>query len=94
MTPNGARSWSVRVRTRDGRKLRATIGPYPTIGVHDARAHAQRIRADIGTAEKLAVFTQRASPRKRARPALHIAIDVIVRAEDHSGPAPMLASET
>jgi integrase len=40
LTPNGAASWSVRVRTREGKHTRPTLGTWPAMSIADARRSA------------------------------------------------------
>src|SRR3954454_2340030 len=43
--PAGARTWSLEVKVA-GRQRRFTIGPYPDIGLAEARKRAGRLRAE------------------------------------------------
>jgi len=45
VTPNGAMTWSVRTRTKDGKQTRPKLGTYPAMGIAAARKAA---RAAIG----------------------------------------------
>ena len=36
----GAKSWVIRYRTPDHRQMRVTLGKYPAVSLHDARALA------------------------------------------------------
>lgn len=48
ITANGARSWAFRFRDpKTGKSTRATIGPYPDIGLGDARTAAATLRATV-----------------------------------------------
>ena len=48
ITANGARSWAFRFRDpKTGKSTRATIGTYPAIGLGDARAAADALRATV-----------------------------------------------
>jgi integrase len=40
ITPSGAASWSVRLRTKDGKRTRPTLGAWPAVGIADARRRA------------------------------------------------------
>jgi integrase len=44
--PSGHRSWALRARV-NGRQVKATIGPYPQIGLKDARRAADKLRVKI-----------------------------------------------
>jgi hypothetical protein len=44
--PSGARSWALRYRF-GGKSAKLTIGPYPEIGLAEARNRATRARAQI-----------------------------------------------
>jgi integrase len=48
VTPNGARSWTFRFRDpTTGASSRATIGNFPDVGLADARARANQMRATV-----------------------------------------------
>lgn len=48
VTPNDVRSWSFRFRDpRSGKPSRATIGPYPTVPLADARQRALLLRQQV-----------------------------------------------
>jgi integrase len=48
VTPAGARSWAFRFRDpRTGASSRATIGNFPDVGLSDARARANEMRAGV-----------------------------------------------
>ena len=42
VTSNGKKSWSLRYRTGTGEQRRLTIGPYPVVGLADARQRAMQ----------------------------------------------------
>jgi integrase len=44
---SGAKSWSFRFRRASGKQTRATIGPYPTIGLKAARKRADDMRKEV-----------------------------------------------
>jgi integrase len=41
VTPNGAMTWSVRTRTKDGKQTRPKLGAYPSMGIAAARKAAR-----------------------------------------------------
>ena len=47
LTPTGAATWSVRARTRDGKRTRPTLGAWPAIGITEARKRARAQLAAI-----------------------------------------------
>ncbi|QIG49447.1 tyrosine-type recombinase/integrase [Nordella sp. HKS 07] len=48
VTPNGAKSWALLYRRRsDGKRRRTTIGPWPEIGLAEARARAAELKVNI-----------------------------------------------
>jgi integrase len=47
VTSNDVRSWSFRFRDATGNQTRATIGPYPTVGLSDARRIAEGMRREV-----------------------------------------------
>jgi integrase len=47
LTPSGAASWSVRARTRDGKRTRPSLGAWPALGIAQARKRAQAELAAI-----------------------------------------------
>jgi integrase len=44
--PTGAKSWAVRY-SRNGRVLKATLGPYPALSLSDARRQALQVAASV-----------------------------------------------
>lgn len=48
--PSGARSWAVRYRAA-GKPVKVTLGPYPLIGLADARDHAREVLEKVGRGE-------------------------------------------
>ena len=46
LTPNGRATWSLQVNVH-GDKVRRTIGPYPEIGLADARKRAMKLRVNL-----------------------------------------------
>ena len=50
ITPNGIKSWSFRYRDRTTARLcRATIGPFPALGLSAARSAADAMRSDVAS---------------------------------------------
>jgi integrase len=47
ITVSGTASWSVRARTRDGKRTRPTLGGWPEVGIAAARKRARATLADI-----------------------------------------------
>src|SRR5262245_45301275 len=48
VTPNGSKSWAYTYRRKsDGRKRRVTLGEFPAISLHEARARASGHRAAV-----------------------------------------------
>ena len=47
LTPSGAASWSVRARTRAGKRTRPSLGAWPALGIAQARKRAQAELAAI-----------------------------------------------
>lgn len=47
VTPAGAKSWSLRYRTRDGQRRRLTLGRYPALSLADARDAARRALGEV-----------------------------------------------
>ena len=48
VTPNGSKSWAYTYRRKsDGRKRRITLGEFPAISLHEARAKASGHRAAV-----------------------------------------------
>ena len=50
MTPTGRKTFSVRVRSRDGVEQRITIGAYPEVTLKEARSRAAQKRAQVRSA--------------------------------------------
>jgi integrase len=69
VTPAGARSWAFRFRDpATGASSRATIGSFPDVGLSDARARANEMRAavDAGRNPVVEKRTQRALANQRS----------------------------
>ena len=65
MTPGGVATWSVRARTRDGKRTRPTIGTWPSMSITEARKRAlAQIAAIHGGADPVA--QKRAARAERA----------------------------
>ncbi len=47
ITPAGTATWSVRTRTRDGKRTRPKLGTWPALGVSEARKRARAATAAI-----------------------------------------------
>jgi integrase len=47
LTAGGTATWSVRVRTRDGKRTQPTLGRWPALGIAAARKRALAVLADI-----------------------------------------------
>jgi integrase len=47
VSPAGAKTWTLRYRTRAGEQRRHTIGAYPDIGLADARKAAEMVLGDV-----------------------------------------------
>ena len=63
--PSGARSWALRYRFA-GRNTKLTIGPYPEIGLADARRKATVARAEIANGMDPARQKQEAKAEAKA----------------------------
>jgi ribosomal protein L35 len=69
ITDSGSRSWSFRFRDPGTGKLnRATIGAYPDIGLGEARAKADQLRASVAAGENPIVLkrVRRATAQERS----------------------------
>ena len=48
VSPSGVKSWAIRYRRKsDGKQQRFTLGNYPVIGLHEARALAAHVQAQV-----------------------------------------------
>jgi integrase len=47
ITPAGVATWSVRARTRDGKRTRPALGTWPAVGISEARKRARQQLAAI-----------------------------------------------
>ncbi|MGE5500964.1 MAG: tyrosine-type recombinase/integrase [Ignavibacteriales bacterium] len=68
VTERGRKTWVVRYRTPDGRQPRFTLGPYPAVGVADARDAALRTIGEIKGGADPALERRKARHLGRTRP--------------------------
>src|SRR5215470_4543877 len=72
VTAHDKRTWSVRGRLPNGKRIRPTIGAYPGISIREARRRALRLLGDIAagidpTAAEQVAAQARTAPRAAAR---------------------------
>lgn len=68
--PSGNKVWRMAYRNSDGKQQTAVIGPYPLIGLKEARERRDALRLKLVDGEDL-----RARPRTKASIALDVAIE-------------------
>jgi len=88
---SGAASWSVRLRTKDGKRTRPTLGTWPAVGIAAARRRALGLIAAIHggadpVAQKRAVRTERAARAAEPTVAERVAEWLAARAADEARP--------
>ncbi len=99
LTPTGAASWSVRARTRDGKRTRPTLGAWPALGIADARKRALVHLAAIHggadpVAQKRAARADRAAREAEPTVAERVAEWLAAREADRAKPLkPRTAAE-
>jgi integrase len=91
ITPSGAASWSVRLRTKDGKRTRPTLGAWPAVGIADARRRALTLIAAIHggadpVAHKRAVRAERAARAAEPTVAERVAEWLTAREADEARP--------
>ena len=70
LTAGGAATWVLRMRTRDGRETRVSLGNYPAAGLRAARDAAEVVRGRIKAgADPVAERRQTREERKRRQEA-------------------------
>src|SRR4051794_24305578 len=70
ITPTGTASWSVHVRTHEGKRTRPLIGTWPKIGIRDARIQARKLLGDIAKGEDPVERKRGARAERAARAAM------------------------
>jgi integrase len=91
MTPKGVATWSVRLRTKDGKRTRPKLGTWPAMGISDARKRAHTAIAAIHAgqdpvAEKKAARAARVSRAAEATVTDRLAEWQAAREADKNGP--------
>ncbi|MBD0272577.1 MAG: DUF4102 domain-containing protein, partial [Acetobacteraceae bacterium] len=99
LTPTGIITWSVRARTRDGKRTRPTIGAWPHVGIAEARKRAQAQLSAIQNgadpvAQKRAARAERSAREAEPTVAERVSEWLAAREADRSKPLkPRTAAE-
>lgn len=69
LTSGGAATWGVRLRTRDGKRTRPSLGAWPALGLKDARKRALATIAEVQGGGDPVAARRQAREERRAREA-------------------------